>query len=170
MTRFTLAKVRRMCELGAVIVLVAVSASLKLDLVYRCLTCGNVTSGALDRRMFSEQRVAGGVVVRDRELDLLESFYRVAGLAFSAVRPLGELPTMRVLVTVTARAKWDNFREIAALVARLTFHIGMLSQQRVRRLRVVELRCGGGGLPSRSRVAALAALLEESAVRIGMAG
>ncbi len=46
----------------------------------------------------------------------------------------------------------------------------MFSNQRVRRLRVIELRSRRRGFPCRSRVATLAGLLEESSMRIGVTG
>ena len=108
-----------------------------------------------------------------RESGGFPSLHVVAGSALAAIRPLHELPLVRIgFVTVHAFRKNEGLLEIAISVALGAFHRGMLAFQRELRFRVVEAfihRLQRNLLPAAGVVARLAALREAAVVRIFVA-
>ncbi len=113
-TRLAAIEIRRGGELPLVRVLVAVGATIKLDLVPRSLARGRVTLGARDVRVLSLQWERGQVVLDEEELRGLETFHRVAGFALASIGALRELSIVWIgLVTVGALGEGERLLEIA---------------------------------------------------------
>jgi len=170
MARLAFPEIWRVSELVVVIILMTVCAGVEFDLVQSGRSGGNVTLGAFHRGMLPNQRVSGRVVINRSELDLLESFHGVTRFAFAAIGALSELAAVRVFVAIAAEPEGKDFGEFSAFVTGFALHLEVFADERIRRLRVIEFRGGGRGLPSGSRMATLAALLEESTVRVRVTG
>jgi len=156
-------------ELSLVLILVAIQAGGKLDLVFGVFAGWNMAGGALHIGVRRNQRVLGLGVVRSRECGRAPSLHGMAALAAALVRALGKLAAVLVFVAIGARFERDLGLEIAALVAVEARYLKMLSHQRVVGLGVVKLGGEGRPRPARRGVAGLAALFEFALVRIGVA-
>ena len=170
---FALVLVGRGGELPVVRILVAVRAILELDLVLRVLAFVDVALGAIHCEVLPFQRIVARVMILGREGRRLESIDRMAGRALNPLRTLGELPVVRIRqMAIRTLGERNLFLEIAALVAGCTIHGGMLAQQRILRLRVIEVLIHSGQrnpLPSCRAVARLASLRETAVVEVGVA-
>jgi hypothetical protein len=78
MTRLAFAQRCAVRELAVVIVLVAISAGLELDLVIGSAAGRDMTLAALHRRMLAQQWVGRRIMFEHRELQLFEAIDRVA--------------------------------------------------------------------------------------------
>ena len=170
---FTLVEIRSRHKLAIVLIFVAIGALLKLNLEERVFAFGNMALRALDREVFSFELVSRGGVIFRRKRRRLETFHGMAGRAFNARGPLGELAVVRIrMVTIHALGEGDRLFEISARVAARTIHGGVLALQRILGLGVIEVsahRRHGNSLPAFGVVAGLAALRETAVVRIGVA-
>ena len=100
------------------------------------------------------------------------SLHIVAGSAFAAIRPLGELTVVSILVAIHALLKRDGFLEVAVCVALSAIDGGMFAQQGELGLGMVKAlvqRLQVNLLPSARVVAGLAALRETAMMRVLMA-
>lgn len=157
-------------KLALVLILVAIHAEGKLDLVASLLASRNMAVGALDLGVGRDKREAGLGVIGRRISRWAPALNRVATLASAAVGALQELPLMRIgLVAIRAIDVRNRDFEIGALVAGHTRHFNVLAQQRELGLRVIEGRGEGRFLPRESAVAGVACLLEFALVRVAMA-
>lgn len=169
----TRVEVRRCNKLAGMLIAVAISAMLELDLEQRVFALGSVALIALHGGVLPLQRISRRRVVFHRELSGLEALHRMAGGALAASGPLGELPVVRIgLVTINTPLEGQRLLEVSAGVALHAFNRGVLAQQGIPGLRVIEAladRSNGNLFPSSGGVAGLAALDKTSVVRIGVA-
>jgi len=157
-------------ELARVLVLMAIDAERKVDLVTGRLTGWGMAIGALYLGVRGDQRKAGFGMIRDCIRGGNPAVHRVATLASPSVGALQELASVRIwLVAVGAICEGDGRFEIRALVAAQAGDLLVFAQERKARLGVIEGRGKGGLLPRRGGVAGFAALLELALVGIGVA-
>ena len=169
-TVFTTIQVRRTGELLAVRVGVAIHAKRKLHFVVCCLPGRHVTLRAGHGRVLALERIGRCGVFFHREIRWLESLDAVAGSTITAVRALGELPTVRVgRVAIGALPVRHRLFEICRAVTLVALHGRMFSFQRVICFRMVKFPGERNGFPSAGVVAALTGGDEGAAVRIGVA-
>src|SRR5450631_2816329 len=97
----------------------------------------------------------------------------MAGGAFDALRPLGELAAVRIgQVAVCTFREGDFFLEITTLVTGAAIHGGMFAEERIFRFRVIEVFVDahqGDFFPTSSCMACLAGLRETAMVHVGVA-
>jgi hypothetical protein len=164
-------QVRRPNELTIMDVLVAVDTLGVLHLEQCLSTRWNVAGIAAYGVMFSAKRKARVQVIRSGERRWLEALDRVATFASPAIRPGGELAIVWIrLMAVRTSLESNCLLEVSTLVATLALNLRMLANQGELGLRMVEVNGRGRLLPALRGVARFAALLEASAMRIGMAG
>jgi len=109
---------------------------------------------ASNSRVFARQWIGRRDMRLHVEERRLPSVHVVATRAFAFVRPRGELARVRVgLVTVCALFEGNRLFEISSRVATQAVHLRMLSEQRIFRLRVVELLVRGDFFPTAGCVA-----------------
>lgn len=169
----TSVEVRRCGKLSGVTVAVAIRATIELHLEQRVLALGNMALGALHVRVPPFQGISTRSVFGHGEGRRLPPAHLVARGALPVIRPLRELPIMRIrFVAIHARGKGQRLFEIAVGVAPCAVHAEMLSFQPILRLRVVETlihRAERNLLPAHGGVAGLATLRKTSMMRILMA-
>jgi hypothetical protein len=162
--------VRRTRELPVVLIFMTVQASRELNFIDGVLAGGQMALVAGNGNVFALQRVFGCVVLFHAEKGGLPS---IDVMAFRALALLGtrfELAFVGVrFVTIIAISKRQLLFEISLQVAFRTADHGMLSEERVLGLGMVEFKVRQQFLPSRGGVTFLAALLEGTFVRIDMA-
>ena len=165
-------EVRSRGKLCSMLVGVTVGAALELNLEQRVLPFRDVALHTLQSRMLALQRIRAGGMLLHRKGRGLPSLHGVAGSALPAVRTLGKLPVVRiVLVAVHALLEHERLFEIAAGVALGAIDAGVLAFQRVFGLGVVEAfvdRLQRNLLPPVRAVARLAALWEAAVMRVPM--
>ena len=125
--------------------------------------------------MWKRQRKPGLGVVGYRKCGWAPPIDCVATLALAPVRPLRKLAFMGIRrVAIRADLVRKRSFEIFALMAGYAVNALMFTQQRKTGVRMIEPRLEAGPLPSRSRMAGIAALFEFAlmrvAVTIGAAG
>lgn len=156
------------------LVLVAVGALGKVDLEERRPPRGNVALLALNGGMFSLERISAGSVLFHGECRWLEPIDRVAARTFSAVGTFYKLSAVRIrLVAIAALRMRDRPLKVRPDVAALAAHAGVFSEQRVCRLRVIELcaqRLAGHLFPAACSMTGLACSRHRSAVWISVTG
>lgn len=136
---FTLALVGSRGKLPLVHIGMAIHAFGKSDLVARRCTGGKVAFRAGYLSVAAQKRVCGRRVRVHIEERRLPSIHVVARRAFSLVRPLGKLASVRIgCVAISAMRESDRLLEISSRVALQAVHLRMLAEQRIFRLRVVE--------------------------------
>lgn len=105
-------------ELPIVLILMAISTELKLDLEKRVFAFGDMTLGAFHAEVLPFERIGRGGVKFCRKRRRLEALHCVTGCALRASGPLGELAVVRVgLVTVHALRECDRLLKISSRVA-----------------------------------------------------
>jgi len=166
-------EIGRSRELAAVLVAVAIGATLESDFEQSIFALGDVTLRALQSGMPALQRIGRGCVVLHCEPRWFPPFHGVTRSALCARRPLGELPIVWVgFVAIHTLLKSQRLLEVSAAVTLNAVDHRMLSQQRIFRFRVIETLADGfrrNLLPTASVMAGLAALRETSTVRIRVA-
>jgi len=136
---------------------VAIHAFCEGDLVPRRRSSGNVALSAFHSNMFSFERVGGRGVRLYVEERGFPTIYIVAGRAFTLVRPLSKLASVRVRrVAVRATREGDGFLEISSEVAFQAIHLCVLAEQRKLCLGMVESLGLRDLFPSTGRVARFA--------------
>jgi hypothetical protein len=157
-------------KLSRMLVGVAVSTALELDLEQRVFTLGDVAARALHHGVTQFEGISRCGMVLHRERGWFESIHGMAGGAFAAVAALGKLAGMWVRpVAVHALLEGQRLLEICAQVTLGTFHYGMFTQQWILGCRVIETlidRLCRHFFPSAGVMACLAALGKASAMRI----
>lgn len=157
-------------ELARVLVLVAIHAERKADLVAGRFTGWGVAIGALYLGVRGYERKARLGVLGDRIGGGNPAVHRVATLASPPVGAFQKLASVRVgLVAIGAICEGDGRFEIRILVAAQAGDLLVLAQQWKARLGVIEAGGKGGFLPRRGGVAGFATLLEFALVGIGVA-
>lgn len=126
-------------ELPLVFILMAIETALELDLVERFLAVRNVALCALQAGMFPLQGVGSGCMLLQAKGARLETLHGVAGTALASIGALGELALMLILVAMHALLKSQRLFEIAAAVALQAIDFLVLAEQRIFRLRVIEI-------------------------------
>jgi hypothetical protein len=86
---------------------------------------------ASNRNMAPFQRIFCGRVIFDAKRRWLETFNRVAGSTFPAVRAGSELTFVRILVAVRALCEWHGRLEVPVRVAVGTSDRRVLAKQRI---------------------------------------
>ena len=151
----------------------AVGAQRKLQFVNCRLARRKVTLLALHLGVFALERVLAGGMVLNGKGGRLPSIHGMARRALSRPGPLGKLPAVRVWrVAIRALGKRQRLFKISAFVTPFTGNFKMHAQQRIFRLRVVELlthRRRIDFFPARCVVAGLACALKLALVRIDVA-
>lgn len=167
---FTLALVGSRGKLPLVHIGMAIHAFGESDLVARRCTGGKMAFRAGHLSVAAQKRVCGRRVRVHIEERRLPSIHVVARRAFSLVRPLGKLASVRIgCVAISAMRESDRLLEISSRVALQAVHLRMLAEQRIFRLRVVESLGLRNVLPSARGVARFAGLRKRAVMRIGMA-
>ena len=166
MTRVALVRISRVLKLPSVRILMTIGASSECDLVSGVLSGRNMAFGALDRRVFSHQRVSallvhGNVVQRrlERIVSVAHAAIFACKLAFMGVRR----------VAIGASIVCDGLGEVARFMAAVTRDFGMRALQCELRFIVIESRRRGPHqLPSLRHMAALARGGKRATMRIGV--
>ncbi len=184
MARFAAVVVRRAGELTPMDVRVTVLAGRPLDHKHSvhhgygaCSRCyrrhgGNVALHTGDVQVFALERIGSRGVFAHPENAGLKPVHRVTGRAVAPLAPRRELPLVRVRVAVQTTAEGQGLIEIRALVASRALHFGVLAQEWILRLGVVEYRPDlylWNLFPGDRRVAGLTGGFERTVVRVGMA-
>jgi len=166
-------QVRSRRKLSIVVILVAIGATLKLDLEECVFAFWDMTLGALDGEMLSLEGIGRSGVKLGRKRRRLEALHRMAGRALRTSGPLSELAVMGIgLVTIHAGGECDRLLEISARVAERTIHGRVFPLQGILGLRVIEVPVHGSqrhSLPAFGVVARLAALRETAMVYVRVA-
>lgn len=162
--------IRRTRELVVMGILVAIQAGREFNLINRILACREMALIAFNRNVLPLERVLGCVMFLHAEQRRLPTIYCVAFCAFTLLWASHKLALVRIrFMAIHAIRKRDFLFEIVLRVAIHASDHGVLSEQRVLRLRMVELETAQQFLPARRRVALFAALLEGTLMRINMA-
>ncbi len=170
MTIFAFVQIRRGCKLSVMGILVAVGAGREVYFIDCVLSCGQMALVACNGNVFALQRVFGCVVLFHAEKRGFPPLHSMTFRAFAFLGTRFELAFVRVrFMTIIAILKRQGLFEITLQVAFRTADLGMLSEERVLRLRMVELKSQLQFFPSRGGVAFFAALLEGAFMRIDMA-
>ncbi len=106
--------------------------------IQSCECAANVASGARRTRVFAGQRELGCVVIKFRTRPLCRGVAGFTGRGESGIlmiRALGRLELRLVAIHTRGRGT----RELAALMARSAFHVGVFSSKRKTRQTVIEL-------------------------------
>lgn len=157
-------------ELTPMLILVAIHAERKLDLVARSLAGRDMAVSALQLAVRRDQRIFGFCVIGNREGGRAPTFYGVAAFAAAAIGALQKLAAVRIgSMAIGAQRVPDRQLEVFALVAGDAGDLHVFAQQRKLRLRVVEARGEAGFLPRARGVAEVAVLLELALVGIAVA-
>ncbi len=165
--RFTTIGEWRTGELALVRVGVAIQASSEGQVVAGCRPRGDVTLRAGHRRVFPFERVGRGRVFLHAEERWLEAVHVVAGGTFALICTFAELAAVRVRgVAVRALREGNRPFEISARMTFQAVHLGVLPEQRISRLRVVEFVGGKNSPPARCCMAGFARWNKCAAMRI----
>ncbi len=174
MAAFAAIRIRRGGKLRSVRILVTIETTLKFDFVERALPSRDVALRTGYGGMLPFQRISGRRVLPHSEGGGFEGIHGVAGGAFTAVGPRGELfPVGTGLVAVHALLKTERLIEIAAAVALHTFDGGVLAAKRKLGFGMVEALIESDRhdpVPARGAMAGFASLREGATVGIGMTG
>ncbi len=160
--------VRRGGKLAGMNVFVAVHAVCKLHVVNCCLAGREVALPAFHLGVLAFQRVVRACVFLHPEQRRFPAFDGMALRALSFFLAACKLASVNVLVAVSAIRERKRLLEIAVYVTSGATDLCMLAQQRVFRCRMIKGEAGEKFLPSRSRVAAFATLLEGAFVRVAV--
>jgi hypothetical protein len=153
-------------ELPFVRVLMARRAGGEGHAIHGVFAFWRMTLRARRLRMFSEQRVSGLDVVRDREIGRLPTGYIVTGFAVASVGPVRKLPCVLVAVAIETPLERDMRFEILGLMTLLASHGRMFAKQRIVGLAMIEPVGGKNLFPSAGDVAAGAIAAKAAAVRV----
>jgi hypothetical protein len=165
-------EVRRSGKLPGVTIAMTVRAPFKFDLEKRSLAPRDVALSAFQPGVPALQRVSSRYVFFYGKCRWLPPVHVMAGRAFALIRPLGELPIMRIgLVTIHALLKSQRLLKVAFDVALSAIYADVLSFERKpcrRMIKALVYRAKRNFLPTSSAVARLATLDKTSAMRIFM--
>ena len=161
MALLALGLIRSRCKLALVHVRMAIHAFSKSDLVARRGTGGKVAFRASYLSVAPLKRIRCGRVRVHIEQRGLPAIHIVARRAFSLVRPLGKLASVRIgRVAIRASREGDGLLEISACVALQAIHLRVLAEQRIFCLGMIESLAVGNSLPSARGVTRFAGLRE----------
>lgn len=167
---FTAVLIGSLRKLPAVHIAVAIRAICKRHFILRGRAGREVTFRARHVGVLPLQRVSGCRMLLHAELRRLPSIHRVALRALAFALPCRKLTGVRILRVAIHAFRKDNFLlEIPSDVAFQAIHFGVLTEQRIFRLGVIELLARRDFFPTARRMARFAGLREGSAVRIGVA-
>jgi hypothetical protein len=128
---FTSIEVRRSGKLPSMLLGVTIGATRERHLEARIGAFRNVALRAFELGMAALERIRRRRVVLDGKRGRFPAIYCMARCAFSVVRPLHELPVVRIrFVTVHALLEGKRLFEVTAAVALNTTYILMLAKQR----------------------------------------
>jgi len=170
---FAAVETGRTGKLAGVRIFMAIDAVLKPDVVKRRAALRNVTLGAAQCGVLSQQWIGGSCVFLHAESRWLESVDGVTGRAFSRIRPPGELPAVRIrLVAIHTLPEDERFLEIPSFVTLHTLHRGVLAEQGEFCPGMVEgflKREAHDPFPVRGAVAGFTSLRKTAAMRVAVA-
>jgi hypothetical protein len=162
--------VRRIRELPVVLILMTVQASRELNFIDGVLACGQMALVARNGNVFALQRVFGCVVLFHAEKRWLPSIHVMAFRALALLGSRFELAFVRVrFMTIIAIIKRELPFEITLQMALSATDHGVLSEERVLGLGMVEFKARQQFFPSISGMTFFTTLLEGAFVRIDMA-
>lgn len=161
--------VRGASELPIMDIFVAVRAIRKFHLVDRFFAGWEVAFGAFHLGVFPVKRILGRCVFLDLEERRLPAFHRVTLGTFALLDAPDELAIVNVFVAVRAIVEWQRLLEVTIDMARRATNRGVLPEERILGLRMIEGKGGEQLFPSGGGVAGLATLRERTLVRIDMA-
>lgn len=166
-------EIRGRGKLLGVPIAVAIGAAFEFHLEKRVAPLRNVALGTLEPRVTAFQRIRSDCMLFHREGRWLPPLNIVARLTLATVRPLLELPFVRIgFVAIHALGEGQRLLEIAIRVALGAVHADMLPLQRELCFRVIEElvhRLQRNLLPTARVVAGLATLRKARLMRISVA-